>query len=73
MACKKIRYSKKKIVVFCGTVLGFANPKKSSNRDLLEQIQLQIEQQENIIVIKEIHNGMKKLKQLYTNYATENT
>ena len=73
MACKKIRYSKKKIVVFCGTVLGFANPKKSSNRDLLEQIQLQIKQQENVIVIKEIHNGMKKLKQLYTNYATENT
>lgn len=61
-AVKSVRYREKKICIYTTTALGFSNPKKSKNKELIAEI---IKAGENVsaeIFITEIRNSQKKLR-----------
>ena len=67
-ACIRIRLSKKKIMILCGSAVGFSNPQKSVHKDILKQIYQCIKAQGNRVQVMEIKGGMKQIKQVIKTY-----
>lgn len=67
-AVERIRYKNKMITVITANSLGFKNPQKSTNKDIIMSIAKQAQNNENHLEIIESFGEMKKIKQLMKNY-----
>lgn len=67
-AVARIRYKKKIITVITANSLGFKNPRKSTNKDIIISIAKQAQNNENHLEVIESFGEMAKIKQLMKNY-----
>lgn len=67
-AVERIRYKNKMITVITANSLGFKNPQKSTNKDIIMSIAKQAQNNENHLEVIESFGEMKKIKQLMKNY-----
>lgn len=64
----RIRYKKKEIVIISAMALGFSNPVKSANKEMISRICEMADAMECRIKVLEIKNGMKGLKKIFRDY-----
>jgi len=71
-AVNRINYKNKTILIITGVTLGFSNPKKSSNSDLIDVICTTIENVGGKMQVFEVKKGMKGIRRIVTDYEKRN-
>jgi ribonuclease HI len=63
-AVEKIRLHERTIIVITGTSLGFSNPNKSANKELIRTVAEAVDNIKGKLEILEVNGGMKRLKKI---------